>query len=184
MKLNVKNLSLVIALVFVLAFSVVGCVDRSGNPGKVGPSPTAEANFMPEEKSTGNAVQNAGNAIRNAGESIADAFDWTKGAADIEARINQISEISESRVVVNGNTALVAVKFAPEYRGEMTERIREMIAAEIMAADPQIQTVAVTADNDDVEDVFDIAEDILSGANAEELKDDINEIVRNATTLR
>jgi len=53
-----------------------------------------------------------------------------------------------------------------------------------MAADPQIQTVAVTADDDDVEDIFDIAEDILSGANAEEVKDDINEIVRNATTLR
>jgi len=58
------------------------------------------------------------------------------------------------------------------------------VAAEIMAADPQIQTVAVTADDDDVEDIFDIAEDILSGANAEEVKDDINEIVRNATTLR
>ena len=42
----------------------------------------------------------------------------------------------------------------------------------------------MTADNDDVEDVFDIAEDLLSGANADELKDDINEIVRNATTLR
>ena len=45
MKMNVKNLSLIAALVFVLAFSVVGCVDRSDNPGKVDPSPTA--NFMP-----------------------------------------------------------------------------------------------------------------------------------------
>lgn len=172
MKLNVKTLSLVMALVFALAFSVVGCVDRSNNPGKVAPSPTA--NFMPEEKSTGSNMPNAGAA----------AFDWTKNAAGIEARINQISEISESRVVVNGNTALVAVKFAPEYRGEMTERIRQMVAAEIMAADPNIQTVAVTADGDDVEDIFDIAEDLLSGANADEIKDDINEIVRNATTLR
>ena len=172
MKLNVKTLSLIAALVFVLAFSVVGCVDRSNNPGKVNPSPTA--NFMPEEKSAGSSMPN----------SSAAAFDWTKNGASIEARINQISEISESRVVVNGDTALVAVKFAPEYRGEMTERIRQMVAAEIMAADPKIQTVAVTADNDDVEDIYDIAEDLLSGANAEEIKGDIDEIVRNATTLR
>ena len=176
MKLNVKTLSLIAALMLALAFSLVGCVDRSGNPGKVGPSPTA--NFMPEEKSAESSMRSSNTA------GIAPAFDWTKNAAGIEARINQISEISESRVVVNGNTALVAVKFAPEYRGEMTERIREMVAAEIMAADPKIQTVAVTADNDDVEDVFDIAEDLLSGANAAEIKDDINEIVRNATTLR
>lgn len=178
MKMNVKTLSLIAALVFALAFSVVGCVDRSDNPGKVGPSPTAKADFMPEEKSTGSNMQNSSSTAG------ASAFDWTKNAAAIEGRINQISEISESRVVVNGNTALVAVKFAPEYRGEMTERIREMVAAEIMAADPQIQTVAVTADNDDVEDIFDIAEDLLSGANADEIKNDINEIVRNATTLR
>ena len=44
--------------------------------------------------------------------------------------------------------------------------------------------MAVTADDDDVDDIFDIAEDLLSGANADEIKDDINEIVRNATTLR
>ena len=177
MKLNVKNLSLIAALMLALAFSVAGCVDRSGNPGKVDPSPTVKADFMPEDR-------DAEGGIRSGSQGSNATFDWTKNAADIEGRINQISEISESRVVVNGNTALVAVKFAPEYRGEMTERIREMVAAEIMAADPQIQTVAVTADNDDVEDIFDIAEDLLSGANAEELKDDINEIVRNATTLR
>ncbi len=177
MKLNVKTLSLVAALILALAFSIVGCVDRSGNPGKVGPSPTVKANFMPEERNTESGVQS--NAQ---GSNV--TFDWTKNAAGIEARIDQISEISESRVVVNGNTALVAVKFAPEYRGEMTERIRQMVAAEIMAADPNIQTVAVTADDDDVENVFDIAEDLLSGANADEIKNDINEIVRNATTLR
>ena len=173
MKYNLKNVSLVAVLILAVAFFAVGCVDRSDNPGKVAPSPTAD--FMPQENGFGGVQSNApGNA----------AFDWTKNAAGIEARINQISEISESRVVVDGNTALVAVKFAPEYRGEMTERIREMVAAEILAADPNIQTVAVTADNDDVEDIFDIAEDLLSGANADEIKDDINEIVRNATTLR
>lgn len=177
MKYHLKKVSLIAVLILALVLAAAGCVDRSDNPGKVGPSPTAKANFMPEEKSTENSV------LSNAQGSNA-TFDWTKNAAGIEARINQISEISESRVVVNGNTALVAVKFAPEYRGEMTERIRQMVAAEIMAADPQIQTVAVTADDDDVEDIFDIAEDLLAGANADEIKDDINEIVRNATTLR
>ena len=66
----------------------------------------------------------------------------------------------------------------------MTERIREMIAAEIMKADPQIQTVAVTSEEDDVEDIYEISERTLMGEELDALKEDINEIVRNATTLR
>ena len=87
-------------------------------------------------------------------------------------------------MVVTGNTALVGVKFNQAYQGEMTERIREMVAAEIMAADPEITTVAVTADEDDVEDVYEISERTLAGREMDTLKEDINEIVRNATTLR
>ena len=53
-----------------------------------------------------------------------------------------------------------------------------------MAADPQITTVAVTADDDDVEDVYEISDRLMLGREMDTLKDDINEIVRNATTLR
>lgn len=170
MKLNLKKRTLTAVLAAVLSVSLIGCAGRNDAPETTQPSP--EVNFMPEERGAASSAPNAA------------AFDWTKNAADVEARVNQISEISESRVVVSGNTALVAVKFAPEYRGELTERIREMVAAEIMAVDPKIQTVAVTADEADVGSVFDIAADLLSGADAEKLKNDINEIVRNATTLR
>lgn len=169
MKLNLKTVFLIFTLTAALALSVAGCAGNGNEAAKTTPTPAAD--FVPEGNDAESSAQRA-------------AFDWTKNASDVEARINQISEISESRVVVSGNTALAAVKFSSEYRGEITERIREMVAAEIMAVDPQIKTVAVTADNDDVNSVFDIAEDLLSGANVEELKNDINEIVRNATTLR
>lgn len=169
MKLNLKTLFLIFCLTAALSLSVAGCSKREDEAAN--PTPTPTANFMPEDNGTQSSAQTA-------------AFDWTQNAADIEARIDQISEISESRVVVSGNTALVAVKFASEYRGEITERIREMVAAEIMAVDPNIETVAVTADEDDVNSVFDIAEALLSGTKAEELKNDITQIVRNATTLR
>ena len=87
-------------------------------------------------------------------------------------------------MVVTGTTALVGVKFNQAYQGQMTERIREMVAAEVMAADPQITTVAVTADEEDVSAVYDISERTLAGREMDTLKEDINEIVRNATTLR
>lgn len=177
-----KQLFVLLALVLLAAALATGCMNR-GNESAV--EPTSTPNYMPQ----GNSATNQPDAMRQSGSNAGSAgntagFDWTANAAQIEAKIGQISEISEARVVTTGNTALVGVRFDPAYRGEMTERIREMVAAEVMAADPQITTVAVTADGDDVEDVYELSERSTLGREMDTLKDDINEIVRNATTLR
>ena len=145
------------------------------NNGSVRPQATTQTNFVPE-------VTQAPAAEQDAQQST--AFDWTAGAEQIEADVSRISEISDCRVVVNGTTALVGVRFADAYQGEVTERIREMVAAEVMKADPDIQTVAVTAEEEDVASVYEIANRIRTGSPLEELKTRIEEIVRNATTLR
>lgn len=168
---NFKRLFLLGALVLVMGVAVSGCMNRA-EEGVVEPAPSP--NYMPQ-----GTTSEAGAAQRTA-----QRFDWTRDAAQVEARINQISEIDECRVVVAGNTALAGVKFNQAYRGDMTERIREMVAAEIMAADPEITTVAVTADEDDVEEIYEISDRTLAGREMDTLKDDVNEIVRNATTLR
>ena len=111
-----------------------------------------------------------------------DPFDWNVHASEIEENLRRISEISEARVVVDGSTALVAVKFAPAYKGEMTPRIREMVAGEIMKADPEIKTVAVTADEADVTRAYDLSERLRAGEVIDNLRNDIEEIVRNITT--
>ena len=173
---NLKKLFFAVALILVVGVAVSGCMNRNVNETpNVVPSPSPD--YMPQGSATNGATSNAA-------QNSAAGFDWTKNAAQIEARLSQISEISEARVVVTGSTALVGVKFSNAYQGEMTERIREMIAAEIMKADPQIKTVAVTSEEDDVEDIYEISERTLMGEELDALKEDVNEIVRNATTLR
>lgn len=171
----------VLALILALSVSVTGCMsggDDGRNEGGVNegritqPSPSPD--YMPQGTAAGSATPGTAGG----------AFDWSKRAPEVEGRLVQLSEISEARVVVEGNTALVAVKFNPAYQGEMTERIREMVAAEVMQADPGITTVAVTADEEDVQGVYELSDRLTAGTPLEELKDRINEIVRNATTLR
>ncbi len=126
---------------------------------------------------------NTGNTSATADGAL-NPFDWANGASDIEAAISRLSELSDARVVVTNTTALVGVKFDGAYKGELTERIREMVAAEVLKADPSIQTVAVTSNDDDVQKVYTLSEQIRSGRTADELSAEINAIVRNATTLR
>ena len=173
-----KNLriSAMLVLLGALTLALAACMNTGREP---------EATLVPGAETTAGASQEA-SFMPEATESAANgtAFDWRANEAQVEDRINQISEIAESRVVVTGSTALVGVKFAPAYKGEMTERIREMVASEVLRADPTIQTVAVTADAEDVKKVYDLSEQIRAGRTADELAADINSIVRNATTLR
>ena len=153
----------VILIIAAACLALAACMNNGGTNAQPTPGPTA--NYAPNA-TDGSGAQNG------------------NGAADIEKAIGRISEISDARVVVTNSTALVGVKFDNAYKGEITERIREMVAAEVLRADPSIQTVAVTASEDDVNKVYALSEQIRAGRNADELSAEINAIVRNATTLR
>ena len=155
-----------------LCVSMTACMN---NGGPAMPKVTTETNYMPETGTADMGMTSTQAPV---------AFDWVTGSGTVETAVNRISEIADNRVVVTGNTALVGVKFTSAYQGEMTERIRGMIASEVQKADPSIQTVAVTAEEDDVEDIYEISEELRMGRPAEALANDINEIVREATTLR
>ncbi len=200
----------VILIVVAACLALAACMNNGGTSARPTPGPTA--NYAPGADNgaqNGNGAagltNNAGDGTMNNGttgnngatgatgatgntaattDGALNPFDWANGAADIEKAIARISEVSDARVVVTNSTALVGVKFDNAYKGEITERIREMVAAEVLRADPNIQTVAVTASEDDVNKVYELSEQIRSGRTADELSAEINAIVRNATTLR
>lgn len=179
-----KNIFWYALVLVACAVSLTACMNSAGEPEAATPTPApvetqapATASAMPTDMlmQTAEPIQQG---------SASGTFNWTDNVTDIEQKIDQISEISQSRVVINQDTALVAVKFAPSYQGELTSRIREMVAAVIMEADPSIRTVAVTAEDADVQTVGSIADRIASGTALEDLADEIEKIIRNVTTMR
>ena len=155
--------------VLTLMLSMTGCMSDGDETNKtvtaapsVRPAATAEATSQPA------------------------AFDWNSESKNVEDAIAQLSEIKEARIAISGDTALVGVRFDDAYKGEMTDRIREMIAGVVQKADPRIKTVAVTADENDVNSIFDMAERVASGAGQvfEDFGEDIKKIVNNVTTMR
>ena len=198
--MNIRKIIPVILMLAVVGAALAACMNNDA--ANTQPAPTA--NYEPNAtmgtqngngaagmtQNGGNAANGASNGAANNGNTAAttdgalNPFDWANGAADIEKAIARISELSDARVVVTNTTALVGVQFDNAYKGELTERIREMVAAEVLKADPAIQTVAVTSAPEDVKKVYELSEQIRSGRTADELAAEINAIVRNATTLR
>ena len=195
--MNIRKIIPFILLIAVACMALAACMNNGATNAQPTPTPTADYGPNPTAGATGatgatgmsganNADGNTG-ATGNTAATTGDAmgpFDWLSGAANVEKTIGRISEVADARVVVTNTTALVGVKFDNAYKGEMTERIREMVAAEILKADPNIQTVAVTANADDVKKIYELSDQIRAGRTADDLSQDINAIVRNAATLR
>lgn len=176
-----KNMKIFLGILTaaVMCLSLAACMN---NGGDAKPQSTVRTGFMPEATNAPMTTDTEGSVLGATRAPV--AFDWVTGAGQVEGNVNRISEVADSRVVVNGTTALVGVKFTSAYQGELTERIREMIAAEVMEADPSIQTVAVTVEDEDVKAVYEISEKLRAGQDPQSLGQKIDEIVRNATTLR
>ena len=194
--MNIRKIIPVILRLAVVGAALAACMNNDA--ANTQPAPTANyepnatmgaqngsgaAGMTQNDASNMNSAANNGNTAATTDGAL-NPFDWANGAADIEKAIARISELSDARVVVTNTTALVGVQFDNAYKGELTERIREMVAAEVLKADPAIQTVAVTSAPEDVKKVYELSEQIRSGRTADELSAEINSIVRNATTLR
>ena len=198
--MNNRKILPVVLIIAAACVALVACMNNGAGTAQPTATPQPTADFAPNATDGGgNGAQNGSGAAgltnndTNTGatgntaatsDGALNPFDWANGASDIEKAIARISEISDARVVVANTTALVGVKFDDAYKGEVTERIREMVAAEVLKADPNIQTVAVTATDGDVKKIYDLSEQIRAGRTADELSAEINAIVRNATTLR
>ena len=181
--MKLSKWTLFCALLVAAALSLAGCMNAGNRAGTAAPSPSAGATAGTGAVGDSEGTSQSGLA-NGAGTGAATPFDWKNNAAQVETAINQISEIADSRVVVAGTTALVAVRYTDAYQGETTERIREMVAGAVREADPTIQTVAVTSEESDVTAVYELADRIRAGENADDMADEINRIVRNPTTLR
>ena len=160
--------SFFIVMSLMLAAMLTGCMGSADENGEsvnvtLAPVVTAEATGLP-------------------GSQNRTDFDWRAQAESVEDAIEQLSEIADARVAIAGTTALVGVEFDDAYKGEMTDRIREMVAGVVKKADPGIEMVAVTAAVEDVKAIFDMSDRVRAGEAFEDFREDINSIVRKSTT--
>ncbi len=171
-----KKIGLVVVMVLTMSIVLAGCFNSATQPTEV-PDETIvpSATMAPDQT-----VMPGATMMPNA----AMPFDWNAQGAAVEGRINMFSEVAESAVVTSEQTALVGVKFTSTYKGEMTQRIKDMISGEVMAADTGITVVAVTADEADFAKIVELKQKKAAGATDAEIKPEVDQIVKNIGTMR
>lgn len=98
-------------------------------------------------------------------------------AEAVSTEVARLSEIDKATTVVVGDTALIGVSFDTQYQGEMTTRIKDMVADRAKTADARIQNVWVTADPDLLERVQALWDKRDGGSAVADITDEFQEIV-------
>lgn len=183
-----KNRKTWLAIVMVVCMSIVlaGCFNAANQPAELPNDTTTPVETMIPGSVITPAPEMSGATTTSPDGTTAapmQPFDWMGQASAVEGRINMFSEISESTVVAEGQTALVGVKFTPTYKGELTQRIRDMIAGEVMAADTNITVVAVTDDPANYQKIQQLAQRMAAGSPSAELKTEIDTIAKDIGTI-
>ena len=178
-KLMKNGLALGLALSLCLALG--GCFNSATQPAEI-PDETLVPIVTTEPLSTIAPLQSPDGQPWD--ETVAAPFDWAQNGTSVENRVKLFSEVADCRIVTSEQTALVGVKFTASYKGELTQRIRDMIAGEIMGSDPAITVVAVTQDPADYARIETLAQRKAEGTSDAEIKPEVDQIAKNAGTMR
>ena len=176
-----KKIGLVAVMVLTMSIVLAGCFNSATQPTEI-PDETLVPTVTTEPTTT--LVPETTTVPEGTPVPIVAPFDWIAQGNTVTSRINMFSEIAESTIVTSEQTALVGVQFTGTYKGEMTQRIKDMIAGEIMGSDTAITVVAVTADPADYAKIQALASRKQAGATDAEIKPEVDQIVKNVGTMR
>lgn len=168
-----------------LALTLAGCASNAVAPLPT-PSPTDSIgpnNTMPNGTMTppdtlmpsASLAPNSSTVPDNS--TIMSAEEANVAAKRISDEVAKLSEVDKATTVVMGNTALIGVNFAAQYKGEMTNRIKEMVTERTQKSVPAIKTVVVTADPDLISRIQAMTTKVQNGSSVADVGSEFTEIV-------
>ncbi len=182
-----KKLFPILLLTILGSLLLTGCASNAGALA----TPTPRANgaqngMMPSLTATKSPAMDAtdrpaATGMPSGNVGVQTPEDARNASQSMEEAIERLSEVSEASVIALGDTALVGVKFGPEYQGKADDRIKKMVLARAQTVDKTIRSVAVTDDVKLIQDIQALTETLGSALSLEPLQSQVNDLVRQIT---
>lgn len=107
----------------------------------------------------------------------ADSEELAKLSDDIAKEVEKLSEVKSASVVVNESTVLIGVEFDDAYKGEINDRITQMIEEKAKEVDESLNEIMVTDDKALKDEIEDMRSKVKSGDLIEDLKADFDGLI-------
>ena len=89
----------------------------------------------------------------------------------------KISEVDSCVTAIIGDTCVAGVAFDSQYKGELTDRIRDMVTSRIQSVAPTLERIAITSDPELAATIGDIANKITQTNTLTTLTDDLTAVI-------
>lgn len=150
-----KKTWLLLLLLTMAAALLAGCTSNADTLASPSPGTT---NMMPQTSpnaTDGNMVipglgtspsPDASSAPTSGAGGIASLEDAKKASEEMEDALERLTEVDDAFVVATGTTALVGLKFTPQYQGGVDDRMKKMALSRVQTVNKMVTGVAVTDD--------------------------------------
>lgn len=166
-----KKLWLLLLLLTMAAALLAGCASNADTLAS--PSPGVTDNMLPQVSPNAtdgmtspgpdNSVSpDASTAPTLGAGGIATLEDAKKASEAMEDALEKLTEVDDAYVVATGTTALVGLKFTPQYQGKVDDRMKKMVLTRVQTVDKTITGVAVTDEEARVKEIDALAETLES----------------------
>lgn len=177
-----------IPMCFVLTMLLTGCASESEtlkNPATTAPMTTKSPTASPSPSPTMDMPVNPTDPLtvpmasaQPEAQGVTTAQDARKAMEQIEDELEKLSEVEDAQVVIAGNTAAVALAFAPQYQAGIDARLKGIVKERIDGVITGVKNIAVTDDKGLMDELEKLGERLEGAADMAEIQSELNAIVK------
>ena len=169
-----------IAALLVAALALTGCATGPEPQASTSPTTgtaTAEPSVSAEPMESMNPATTAPAALAMP-KGAEDADTARRAAEELKDELEQLSEVTDAKVVIAGTQAAVALKFDAQYQAGVTDRMREMVKERLDGVLSGVTELYVTDDEAMMERIGELSDQLENATDLTEIESRLSAIIR------
>ena len=165
------------AALLVSALTLTACAAQTPEP--TAPSPTTGSDTAQPSASAEPTQETmpTENTVAAQPQGVEDADTARRAAEELKDELEQLSEVTDAKVVIAGNQAAIALTFDAQYQAGVTDRIKDMVKERMDGVISGVKRIAVTDDAAMMERVTELADQLENATDLTEIENKLSALI-------
>lgn len=175
-----KRTLLQAAALLVCALALTACAAESEpmtSPSPTANAATAQPSASAEPSPSDMATLTAGETESPMAMGVQDADKARQAAEELKNELEQLSEVTDAKVVIAGQQAAVGLTFDTQYQAGVTDRMREMVRERLDGVVSGVTRLAVTDDATQMETISQLSEQLQNATDLTDIENKLSALI-------
>lgn len=175
-----KRTLLQAAALLVCALALTACAAESEpmtSPSPTANAATAQPSASAEPSPSDMATLTAGETESPMAMGVQDADKARQAAEELKNELEQLSEVTDAKVVIAGQQAAVGLTFDTQYQAGVTDRMREMVRERLDGVVSGVTRLAVTDDATQMETISQLSEQLKNATDLTDIENKLSALI-------